>query len=644
MTGRTPDLPSQRTVPGARPRPADRAAAGSKRPARPAAATPRPTARPKPASARPKAARQQVRARQPKPPKVRRARRRSAVRQGIRLRFGVVLLALALLSLVARLLWLQGFGATAYAAQAELQHLRTTTTPAVRGEILDRDGGVLAETVDARAVWVDPTLVTDASSEATSLAPFVGASVASVQTRMLLKGRFVYLAHGLTPAQGAQVDALDLPGVSTEAESKRIYPDGAVGADVVGFTNYDGNGVAGIEAQYQSQLQGKAGTASVEVDPQGTVIPGGTDHTVAAVVGQSVQLTLDPAIQWEAQQAIAAQVAKYHAQSGMVVVLNPATGQVLADAVAPTFDASDPGAASAGATGNESVSDVYEPGSVNKVIVASAALQAHILTPTSVLDIPSQLTIAGQAFHDAEDHGDEKLTFTGVLAKSSNIGAIEIAQRLGTSTVAKYLKLFGFGTPTGVGLPGESGGDVPPVSTWGPTTAATIPFGQGLDVTAMQVAAAYGAVANNGEYVQPSVVEATIGADGKRVAAAAPSRHTVISASTAATLRTMLEQVTTENGTAPDAAIPGYRIAGKTGTANAIGADGRYSGYTASFVGMAPADHPQLVVEAVLVKPQGDVYGGSVAGPVFQQVMRFALQSEHIAPSNTKAPTIPLGS
>jgi cell division protein FtsI (penicillin-binding protein 3) len=538
---------------------------------------------------------------------------------------------------------LQGFGATAYAAQAQAEHLRTTTVPAVRGEILDRDGRVLAESVDARAVYADPLLVTDPGDEATTLAPLLGVSAASIEQRLTLTGQFVYLAHGLTPAVGKQIDALDLPGISTQDESKRIYPDNAVGADVVGFTNYTGAGVAGIEAAFQQQLQGTAGSSTVEIDPQGTVIPGGVDKTVTAVAGTSIQLTIDSGIQWAAQQAIAAQVTKYHAQGGMVIVLNPKTGQVLADAVAPTFDASNPGAASAGATGNASVSDVYEPGSVNKVIVASAALQAHILTPTTLLDVPSSLTIAGQSFHDAEAHGDEKLTFTGVLAKSSNIGAIEIAQRLGSATVARYLKAFGFGSPTGVGLPGESSGDVPPVSTWGPTTAATIPFGQGLDVTAMQVAAAYGAIADGGVYVQPTIVAGTITADGKHLAAKPPATHRVVDASVASTLRTMLEQVTTENGTAPAAAIAGYRIAGKTGTANAIGANGRYSGYTASFVGMAPANDPQLVVEAVLVRPQGDIYGGSVAGPVFQQVMSFALQSEDIAPCDCVAPTIPLG-
>ncbi len=581
-----------------------------------------------------------------RPPTKRTSGRVRAVRPGVRLRGGAALLTLALLALVARLLWLQGLGGTAYAAQAKAQRVRTTVVPAVRGEILDRNGGVLAQDIDARAVFADPSLVRkdgNAVDEAAELAPVLGLDATTLAARMSLPGRFAYLAHDVTPALAARVDALTLPGVATQHETERIYPNGALGADVIGFTDYNDQGVAGIEAARQAQLQGIAGSTTTQVAYDGVVIPGAGESAQAAVPGASVQLTLDPNIQWEAQQAIASQVAKYHAQSGSVIVLNPKNGQVLADAVAPTFDASDPGAAPSGATGNVSVSGVYEPGSVNKVIVAAAALQSRILTPTSVLDIPSHLEIGGSDFHDAEGHGDEKLTFTGVLAKSSNVGAIEIAQRLGNATVAAYLRSFGFGQPTGVGLPGESAGDVPPVASWGPTTAATIPFGQGLDVTAMQVAAAYGAVANGGMYVQPQVVSATIAPDGKKVLSPAPATHRVVAPGVAATLRTMLEQVTTENGTAPAAAISGYRIAGKTGTANAIGANGRYSGYTSSFVGMAPADDPQLVVEVVLVRPHGNIYGGTVAGPVFQRVMSFALQSLRIPPSTTKAPTIPLG-
>ena len=566
------------------------------------------------------------------------------MRPGVRLRAGVVLLSLALLALVARLLYLQGFGATAYAAQAEQQRIRTTAIQPVRGAITDRNGNVIAESVDARGVYADPTLVTSPSREANQLAPILGADASTIQHRMQLSGRFVYLAHGLTPAQGRQVEALKLPGVATVDETKRIYPGGTLASNVVGFTNYDGEGVAGVESADQKILQGKAGSSTVEVDPQGTVIPGGVDKTSDAVAGSTVTLTIDRDIQWMAEQAIVAQVAAAQAESGSVIVLDPRTGQVLADATAPTFDSANPGAAKGGQTGNRTVSDMYEPGSVNKMIVAAAALQTKSLTPTSVLTIPPTLRVADATFHDAEPHGTEHLTFTGILAKSSNIGAIEIAQRLGNATVDSYLKAFGFGKPTGIGLPGESAGVLPDVNTWGPTTAATIPFGQGMDVTAMQIAAAYGALANSGVYVQPTIVASTTAPDGTVTKAGPPSTHRVIDPSVALTLRQMLEQVTTTNGTAPDAAIPGYRIAGKTGTANAIGANGRYSGYTATFVGMAPADNPQLVVEVVLNKPQNDVYGGTVAAPVFQKVMSFALQSLKIPPSTSVAPTFPLGS
>lgn len=553
------------------------------------------------------------------------------------------MLLVALIALAGRLIWLQGLNATAYAAQAERQRTQTTVINAVRGDVLDRNGNVLATDLDARAVYVDPTLVTDRGGEATTLAPYVRASAAGVAASMALHGRFVWLAHGLTPAQGRAVSALRLPGVGVLPETKRSYPGGSLAADVVGFVNSDGLGMAGIEAAQDGILHGTAGSATMEVDPGGREIPGGLHRITPARPGRTVRLTVDRDIQWMAQQAIAAQVAKTHARSGTVIVLDPRTGDVLVDATAPTFDASNVAKAPPGATGNRTVSDYYEPGSINKVIVAAAALQTGALKPNDVLDVPPSLRVADATFHDAEAHGDEKLTFTGILAKSSNIGAIEIAQRLGNATVADYMQRFGFGRPTGVGLPGESAGVLPPVDSWRPTTAATIPFGQGMDVTAMQIAAAYGAVADDGVYVQPHVVSATEGTDGKFKPAPAPARHRIIDGTNAATLRTMLEQVTTENGTAPAAAIPGYRIAGKTGTANAVGANGRYNGaYVASFVGMAPADNPRLVVEVVLDQPVGDHFGGTVAAPVFSQVMGFALQSLRVPPTGTTAPALKL--
>ncbi|HEV7209901.1 MAG TPA: penicillin-binding protein 2 [Mycobacteriales bacterium] len=554
-----------------------------------------------------------------------------------------MLIALALAGLGARLVWLQGISATAYAAQAEKQRLRTTTVAATRGKILDRNGRVLAQDVDARAVYVDPKLVSNAPAEAAALAPVVGAPKVRLAALMTKPERFVYLAHGLTPAQGRVVAAMRMPGVGVLPETRRTYPGGPLAANVVGFTNSDGIGLAGIEHSQQNLLMGAPGKETVEVDPGGREIPGGLRRVVPAHPGENVVLTLDADIQWEAQQAIAAQVAATHSRSGTVIVLDAKNGQVLADATAPSFDAANPGAGNPSDTGNRTITDSYEPGSVNKVIVAAAALQTGALKPDDVLAIPPTLKVADATFHDAEAHGAERLTFTGVLAKSSNIGAIEIAQRLGNATVDEFLKRFGFGVPTGIGLPGESAGVLPPVDSWRPTTAATIPFGQGMDVTSMQVAAAYQAVANDGVYIAPRVVAGTSDAAGHLVAAPAPTTRRVIDASTAQTLRTMIEQVTTDNGTAPEARIPGYRVAGKTGTAQAVGANGRYDGgYISSFVGMAPAEAPRLVVEVSLDHPTGGYFGGTVAAPVFRDVMGFALQTLRVPPSLTPAPVMRL--
>lgn len=562
---------------------------------------------------------------------------------GRRLRFSAALIALGLGALGARLVWLQGVSSTAYAAQAERQRLRTTTVAATRGQILDRNGRVLAQDVDARAVYADPKLVSNAPTEAQALASLVGVPADRLVSLMTRPGRFVYLAHGLTPAVGRTINGLRLPGIGVLPETRRVYPGGDLAANVVGFTNSDGVGVAGIERADQAVLTGTAGRETVEVDPGGREIPGGVHRLVAARPGRDVRLTLDADIQWEAQQAIVAQVAATHARSGSVIVLDSRTGQVLADATAPSFSSANPAAANPADTGNRTISDNYEPGSVNKMIVAAAALQTGALKPDDVLSIPSSLKVADATFHDAEPHGDERLTFTGVLAKSSNIGAIEIAQRLGNATVADYLQRFGLGRPTGVGLPGEASGVLPPVDTWRPTTAATIPFGQGMDATALQVVAAFQAVANDGVAIPPRVVAGTADGSGHLEAAQPPAGRQVIDAPVARTLRTMIEQVTTDGGTAPEARIPGYRVAGKTGTAAAIGANGRYDGgYVSSFVGMAPADDPRLVAEVVLDHPVGDYYGGLVSAPVFRDVMAFALQTMRVPPSGTDAPALRL--
>jgi cell division protein FtsI (penicillin-binding protein 3) len=412
---------------------------------------------------------------------------------------------------------------------------------------------------------------------------------------------------------------------------------------VIGFTGQDGTGLAGLEASLQNVLGGKDGRETMEVDHEGRQIPSGVHSGTAPVPGRPVQLTLDRDIQWQAQQTLAGQVAASGASSGTAIVMDPRTGEVLALASAPSFDADQPSAAPDAVRGNPAISEVYEPGSVNKVITAAAALEAGVVTPDSAVTVPPTLAAYDQVFHDAEEHGVEHLTFTGVLAKSSNIGTILIAQQLGKARLYDALRAFGFGQQSGAGMPGESGGILPPPDKWSGTQALTIAFGQGISVNALQMASVYATVANDGVRVAPRVVRGTLDANGQLVPAPAAPRTTVTSPKTAQELRTMLEAVTSDQGTAPEARIDGFRVAGKTGTSQRFDPTcGCYRGYTASFVGMAPADNPQLVVAVILQDPQNGHYGGTLAAPVFHDVMSFALQARQIAPSGTVAPTAKL--
>jgi cell division protein FtsI (penicillin-binding protein 3) len=554
----------------------------------------------------------------------------------------VLIVALMILSLIGgRLLQLQGLDRSAYAASAQVQQLQTLTLMASRGSITDRNGDVLASSVDARDVVADPEQISDPTAAANQLAPLLGMNVGTLATELGRHTQYALLTPSpVTPEVGAEVLALKLPGVTTPDVSKRIYPDGTLAANVVGFVNANGQGAGGLEYSYQRLLAGRNGADSFQVGADGDPIPDGHTSLTPAVPGSSLRLTLQRDIQFEAQQDITAQVKATRSLSGTVIVMNPKNGQILALASAPTFNPNNLAKANSNDLGDPAVSVPFEPGSVNKVITMSAGLEDGLVTPNSRFVIPNTLEVAGTQFHDAEVHPTEHLTLTGILAESSNIGAIKVAQRLGPQRLDYYLHAYGFGRPTGVGLPGESGGILPPISQWSGTTLPTLAYGQGIDVTAMQVASVYSTIANNGVRVNPNIVEGTVSGNGQFRPAPAPTRRRVISVKVATELRNMLEAVTTNEGTAPLARIAGYRVAGKTGTANRYNGHGGYTGagYTATFVGMVPADNPQLVCEVVLDRPLHNYYGGAVAAPTFHDVMSFALRTMKIAPTFTKPP------
>ena len=552
-----------------------------------------------------------------------------------------------------RLVWLQGIAGSPYAEVASSQRMRTNVIVAPRGTITDRTGQPIALSTDARAVYGEPRIIAKAACPpgatspctpatiAAALAPVLGVPAAELQSKLSRTNAFVYLARGLDPAVGRQIREMSLVGIGVLQEPKRTHPGGDLAVSVTGFTDREGRGLAGVESSMQSVLAGTNGKTRAEVDNAGRVIPTGISSTVAPQPGRDVQLTIDRDLQWYAQQVLAAKVAETGAVNGTALVMDVRTGEVLALATAPTFNPDDrSGRVSPEALKNVAVSDVYEPGSVNKVITAAAALEAGVVTPDSEVVVPPTYQVGRHTVNDAEAHGVERLTFAGVLAKSSNIGTVMVAQKVGPQKLYDAMRRFGYGEKSGLGLPGESRGLLPAPKDWSGTSIATIPIGQGVSTNVVQVASVYATVANGGVRVTPTVVKAVADPQGRLRPAPGSATRRVISVGVAQQLRLMLEAVVSEEGTAPLAAVPGYRIAGKTGTSQRV-VDGRYAAgnYTSSFIGFAPADAPRLVT-AVILQGTGKrgYYGGSTAGPVFKDVMSFALRSLQIPPTGTVAP------
>ncbi len=556
-----------------------------------------------------------------------------------RLRVGALVLALVLSVFLGRLLQLQAVDAPSYAARAEAGRLRTVELPAARGDITDRNGVVLATSAAAVDVTADQTLVTDPAAEAMALAPLVGQPAGQLVESLTGTKRFAYVARQVSPQVWDQVKALRLPGIFSEGTTVRVYPDGGLGAAVIGFVGRDGSGLGGLELSDQSLLAGTNGFDTYEAGADGREIPSSESSQRDPVDGSSLRLTIDRDIQWAAEKALSAEVRAADADSGTVVVMDPRTGAILALATAPSFDPSDPGAAPVQDRGNRALSEVYEPGSTSKVMTVAAVIQEKTMTPNSAITVPNSLWRGGREFHDDVSHGTWHLTLTGVLAKSSNLGAIQAADTIGENKLDKYLTAFGMGEPTGLGFPGESRGILAPVSKWTRAQFATLAFGQGMSLNAVQATSVYATIANDGVRVEPTLVAGTTAPDGTFTSSPAPSKVRVVSAQTAATVRAMLESVVSDDGTAPKASIAGYRVAGKTGTANRVDPDcGCYRGYTASFIGFAPADSPRLVVSVVLQNPRHGHFGGQLAAPVFKTVMSFALQSLDIPPTGSTAP------
>jgi cell division protein FtsI (penicillin-binding protein 3) len=561
----------------------------------------------------------------------------------------VFTIALSLLSL--QLFRVQIFEAANYKLRAVDEMETTRTVQAPRGDITDVNGVAFARSVSAISIVVDQTLINNPARTAAFVAPIIGLTVAEVQSSitgtrkysMVLKNGRPALWGKLSAAMDSYNAALDnndldkrVIGFFPERSYIREYPSGQLLSSLIGFVRADGVGAAGIESSMNSVITGTAGRYSY-ARANGAEIPGSQSEIVAPKAGTSVRLTIDRDVQWVAAKAIAEAVKSTGAVNGTVIVMDPKTGAIIAHATAPTFNPNNTKGVPLDLMRNPSVQDVYEPGSTGKVMTMAAALEEKTVTPTTVFSVPYGLYRAGKTFHDHEKHGVQKLTTAGILAVSSNTGSIKVGETLGSERLYEYLTKFGIGTKTGSGLPGESAGILRPVKTWSGTTAPTVAFGQGYSVTAMQATSVFATIANGGVRVSPTVIAGTSDSSGHFTPAGNRESVRVIGEETASQLRIMMEGVVSANGTAPSAAIAGYRVAGKTGTAQRVDPlTGKYSGYTASFIGFAPADSPRYVINVTLQRPRNGHYGGSLCGPVFKKVMTFVLQSKHVAPTGTK--------
>ena len=573
-----------------------------------------------------------------------------------RIRVLVLILAVVMFMFGLRLVQVQALQAGDYRERAvnEMEKVRTLQAP--RGDITDINGVAFARSVAATSIVVDQTQITDPAKVAAFVAPILGMKVAEVQESLTGTRKWNMVARNAKPATWLKLSAaLDqynsrfkamspdrIIGFFPERSYVREYPSGSLIASLIGFVNHDGVGATGLESSMNSKIKGIEGKYSY-ANGYKAEIPGSQSEIVPAQAGTSIRLTVDRDIQWVASKAIADVVKSARALSGTVIVMDPKTGHILAHATAPTFDPNDTTKVSLVAMRNPSVLDVYEPGSTGKVMTLAAAIEEKKITPETVLTIPYALKRSVKTFRDHEPHPTQRLTTAGVLAVSSNTGSIKIGEMMSNDKLYDYLTKFGIGSKTGSGLPGESRGILPKVADWSGTTAPTVAFGQGYSVTAMQATSVFATIANDGVRVSPTVIAGTSDSSGNYTPTAARESVRVISPETAAQMRLMMESVVSASGTAPSAAIPGYRVAGKTGTAQRIDDTcGCYRGYTASFIGFAPADKPAYVISVTIQDPKGMHWGGYLGGPVFKKVMSFVLQSKGIAPTGTVVDPVPL--
>ncbi|MFC8800631.1 penicillin-binding transpeptidase domain-containing protein [Promicromonospora sp. NPDC057138] len=593
---------------------------------------------PRPARAQPRPARSRVA--RPLPPR--------PGRPEIRQRWLVGIAAVVVLIFLVRLVQVQLIEGPSLASTAEQARTATAVTPAHRGDITDANGVVLATSVDRYTVVGDPVAIQEfrgasrgledgALGIAQLLSPILDVPKNELAAQLVGKSRYKVLAKNVVPQVQRAIAALEIRAyVRTDLTSRRTYPAGTVAGSLVGFVNDEQVGQGGIEAAYDDLLAGTAGSDTYERSLDGLRIPAAGQESVPAVPGDDVQLSLVHDIQWKAQDAVDEAQRSSGAEYGIAIVQDTRTGEIVALADSGSVNPNDR-STSAVAGGSRAVKDVFDPGSTGKVVTMAAALEGGHWNPDSRFTVPySYTTPNGQTFHDSHQHPVQRLTLTGVLAQSSNTGTVQVGEKIPIQERQDYLEKFGFGQPTGLGLPGESVGLMPPadVADWDGRTQYTVLFGQGLSVNAMQATSVFSTVANGGVRMTPTLFEGSTSPDGETTPAERAPGHRVISENTADTLLRMMEAVTEDGGTGVKAAVPGYRVAGKTGTAQMPAGNGWT--FMASFIGVAPADDPRYTVGVFLKSPHSSIFGGDVAAPVFSDIMGFTLQKMDVPPSTTE--------
>jgi cell division protein FtsI (penicillin-binding protein 3) len=531
-----------------------------------------------------------------------------------------------LVALLGRTFYVQVVAAAALKDQADVQSTRTIKLAAPRGAIYDRNGEQLAISQTMATVFANPKQIKDPAGVARTLAPLVDRTEQELLAKLTRDSGFEYLARKIDVAKGQEVQALKIVGVGVCSEDKRLYPSGAVGPQLLGFVGTENTGLAGLEYQYEDLLSGEAGELTVVSDLHGNRLD--TTSTVEATPGKSITLTIDEDIQFEVEKVLVDVVEKYKAKKACAVVIDPSTGEILAMANTPVFDTNTYGKVAEKDRRNSVVVDMFEPGSTFKMVSVAAALEEGLVTPATVFRLGKEIKVYDRVVHEAHEGVPDvrELTVTDILSQSSNVGAVRLGLEVGKDRLVDIIKKFGFTQKLGIDFPGEATGLMPVPEKWSGTTIANIPIGQGISVTPLQMAAAYSAIANDGVLVQPHLTRNTT----------APWSRRVVSETVAAQLRTMLA-VTVEDGTGTNAQVPGYEVAGKTGTAQKVLENG--GGYAddvfiASFVGMVPASAPRLVILVLVDEPTIEHLGAYVAAPAFAKIADFALKSLGIPPTS----------